>query len=468
MSAEPIPPTSFSLWQLLRHEILSWLGSLKLAIVLFLAIAAASISGTVINQNQPAEFYLQNYPATGKVVLGFVTGPLILATGLNEVYRSWWFLTLLMLLAANLLTCTFLRQVPMVKASRRWKVYTEPRQLSKFRLHTVLPSTDSELLVRHLKALRYTVHQQGDALYATKGTWGRVGPVVVHVSLLLILGGAVVGAVAGYRADRMIPAGQSFGLQQITHARLSLARPPEWTVRVNRFWIDYRSDGSVNQFYSDLSIVDPQGKERARKTISVNDPLTYEGVTFYQASWAVAGAVLQIDNSPPLTLPFQSLGTVDREQAWGQALPFAKGGDLVLQIATKGLQGNVMLLPFSRQTKEPLREGITRTRAGEKVTVLGRRVAVQKLIGASGLQIKCDPGVPLVYTGFGLLMLGLFLSYSSHAQVWAICRGGQTHLAGRTNRAQLNFERELAGLVIQLTQPTRMVVSIPSQAGVTP
>lgn len=43
-------------------------------------------------------------------------------------------------------------------------------------------------------------------------------------------------------------------------------------LQVNDFTIDTRPDGSVAQFYSDLSLTDFQGRELTRKTISVNDP----------------------------------------------------------------------------------------------------------------------------------------------------------------------------------------------------
>jgi cytochrome c biogenesis protein len=47
-------------------------------------------------------------------------------------------------------------------------------------------------------------------------------------------------------------------------------------LHVNSFDVRYREDGSVEQFVSDLSIFDPQGREALRKSISVNDPLRYQ------------------------------------------------------------------------------------------------------------------------------------------------------------------------------------------------
>ena len=68
---------------------------------------------------------------------------------------------------------------------------------------------------------------------------------------------------------------------------------------------------------------------------------------------------------------------------------------------------------------------------------------LKEVIGSTGLQIKADPGIPMVYTGFGLLMLGVIMSYISHSQVWALQVGDRLYIGGKTNRAQVSFEAEL-------------------------
>jgi ResB protein required for cytochrome c biosynthesis len=69
------------------------------------------------------------------------------------------------------------------------------------------------------------------------------------------------------------------------------------------------------------SSVPAQGRELIRKTIHVNEPLRFQGVTFYQASWDITGMRFQINQSPVLQLPLQKLEAQSNgSQVWGGIL----------------------------------------------------------------------------------------------------------------------------------------------------
>ena len=451
-SPKTAAPESFNLNLTLRRyfkrELVPLLADLRLAIVLLLTIALFSVTGTVIEQGQSPAFYQANYPEH-PALFGFLSWQLILTLGLDQVYRTWWFLALLILFGASLTTCTFQRQIPALRwFSRTWNFYSQPRQFQKFALSAELPQGQMEQLLPLLQQRRYKVFQEGEKLYAHKGIVGRVGPILVHASMLLILLGAIWGAMTGFFAQEMIPSGETVQVRNVFDAGPWAASqiPKDWSVKVNQFWIDYTPDGTIDQFYSDLSVLDQAGQELDRQTIHVNKPLRHQGVTFYQADWSVAALRFHLNKSPVLELPMAPLDA-GGGRLWGTWLPTKPDMSEGVSVVTKDLQG--ILLIYDMQGKL-----ISTVRPGMSVEVNGVTLSIVELVGSTGLQIKADPGIPLVYTGFGLLMLGVMLSYVSHSQIWALKTADSFYLGGKTNRAQVIFEREMLAMLEQLAPAT--------------
>lgn len=420
------------------------IADLRLAILLLLAIALFSVSGTIIEQGESIDFYRANYPED-PALFGFLSWKVILAIGLNHVYSTWWFLALLIVFGSSLTACTFTRQFPALKAARSWQFYQQPRQFEKLALSAELDAGSLNSLLPLLQQKGYKVFEEGDSIYARKGIIGRIGPIVVHAAMLIILAGAIWGTFAGFFAQEMVPSGNTFQIKNIFEAGplASPQIPKDWAVKVNRFWIDYTSQGDVDQFYSDLSIVDDRGKELKRKTIFVNEPLRYRGVTLYQTSWSIAGVKVQLNNSPIFRLPMALLDTQGEGKLWGTWIPTKPDLSEGVSLLTRDLQGTMLVYGADGKL-------VTAVRPGMPTQVNGVTLKIIELIGSTGLQIKADPGVPFVYTGFGLLMLGVVMSYVSHSQIWALQKGDRFYVGGKTNRAQVSFEREIVGILEQL------------------
>lgn len=438
---------SQSRWQrYFKQDLLPLLADLRLAIALLLAIALFSISGTVIEQGQSLQFYQTNYPED-PALFGFLSWKVLLIAGLDRVYRTWWFLALLILFGASLTACTFTRQFPALGAARQWRYYSSPRQFQKLALSAEVPDASLETVSALLRSRRYKVFQAGDTLYARKGIAGRIGPIIVHASMLIILLGAIWGAMTGFFAQEMVPSGKTFRIQNIFDAGPWAAAqiPKDWSVRVNRFWIDYTPDGSIDQFYSDLSVLDTAGSEVKRETIHVNQPLRYRGVTLYQADWSVAAARVKLNNSPVLEIAMSSL-EAGGGRLWGAWLPTKPDLSEGVTLVARDLQGTLLVYGSDGKLVSTVRTGLS-------TEVNGVTLSLVEMVGSTGLQIKADPGIPLVYTGFGLLMLSVMMSYVSHSQVWALVQADTLYLGGRTNRAQVAFERELLAVLAQLELP---------------
>ena len=80
----------------MKQKIFRLVADLRFSIFILLLISVFSIIGTVIEQDQSIETYKLNYPLTNPV-FGFLTWDLILQFGLDHVYQTWWFFTLIFL-----------------------------------------------------------------------------------------------------------------------------------------------------------------------------------------------------------------------------------------------------------------------------------------------------------------------------------------------------------------------------------
>jgi cytochrome c biogenesis protein len=434
--------------KLIFRRFVGVVANLKLAIILLLAIAIVSITGTVIEQAETPTFYQQNYPES-PALYGFLTWKVILAWGLNHVYSTWWYLSLLILFAASLTACTFTRQLPALKAARKWKYYQKSQQFEKLALSAELATGSIQSLIPLLKQQKYQVWQQDNALYARKGIIGRVGPIVVHLGMLIVLAGGMWGIFTGFFAQEMIASGNTFKIQNIIESGpLSSPQiPDDWSVKVNRFWIDYTNNGDIDQFYSDLSVVNQNGEELKRETISVNHPLRYDGVTLYQTNWSIAAVQVQLNNSPIFQIPVAKLDTLNAGNIWGTWIPTKPDLSSGVSMLIKDMQGTALI--YNQQG-----ELTSAIHIGQSIDINGISIKLLDIIGSTGLQIKADPGVPIVYTGFALLMMGVVMSYFSHSQVWALEQDDSLYFGAKTNRAQVSFEREMLEVIDNLSETT--------------
>lgn len=79
----------------------------------------------------------------------------------------------------------------------------------------------------------------------------------------------------------------------------------------------------VSQFHTDLSLLDLNGKEVMRKTISVNDPLRYGGITIYQTDWSISALQILKDGEGPFNLAMAPLKINGDKKLYGTFLPLA-------------------------------------------------------------------------------------------------------------------------------------------------
>jgi cytochrome c biogenesis protein len=170
-------------------------------------------------------------------------------------------------------------------------------------------------------------------------------------------------------------------------------------------------------------------------------------MTLYQADWALAAIGVQLGRSPVLELPLQSFPQLG-EQIWGLVLPTRPDGSQPVLLLLSSEAGPVDVFGADGQSLGQI------SVAGDPLEVDGLPIRVASVLPASGILLKRDPGVPLVYGGFGLALAGGALSLVATRQLWAISEGsgseGRLHVAGLCNRNLTAFAGELPQLLQQL------------------
>ena len=426
----------------LKLRILKLLANLNFAIILLLIIAIMSTIGSIIEQEQSTEFYQQSYTTYlfGKITMGQI----ILVLGGDHVFKTWWFNLLLVIFGASLLSCTFLQQFATFSLSKYCYFYSNPSQFYKYPIKTKIINVTNGMLIWTIKTT-YTLFHEKNILYGYKGLFGRIAPIIVHISMNLILIGSILGASTGFNAQEFIPKTEIFHIQNILSINI-WNYVPQVPSRLNDFWITYKKKNAINQFYSDISILDNSGREIKRSTISVNHPLKYKALNYYQTDWNILGFRVQYNKNIyqlPLLSPSNTSKTL-----WFSWIPtnpnmLKEGISLVLN----NLVGTQIVYDTNGKFLKNLdiNDNFTLENTTKKLKILD-------LIEATGLQIKCDPGLPFIYFGFGTLMITSLLSYLSYFQIWILRQYNLLFLASETNRAKLALDKETINLLLNFTK----------------
>ncbi len=426
-------------------NILDWLASLKLTLFVFFALAAASTVGTLLPQGAELE----------ESGLSAGTISLIQSLGLNNLYHSSWFRMLLLLLCVNLLVCTVDRLPKTIKLLRRQEDQFDSNKLSKFGTSAVMATRMSPQEAQPLlqNAVEETFGQLKDLGSSArfcgvleKGRWSRLMVYGVHTSVILVVFGALLGSILGYKGFMNIPEGEASDQVELTAgAHNHLALP--FQVKCDKFEVSFYDTGAPKEFKSDLTIID-NGKEVIKQPIVVNDPLSYNGVTFYQSSYGsmLKQAELELKDKDSgktevVSLTLQQTaaipGTQDQiriSEFQDNMMGFGPALGVVINKPAKPANGSWVL------ADKPNFHGNT---------IQNYQIKVRNISKANytGLQVSHDPGVWVVYLGFTLMLIGIMLTfYSSHNKLWACIEndGRKTivAIAGRSSRSAPAFNEK--------------------------
>jgi cytochrome c biogenesis protein len=405
---------------------------LKFAILVLTILAIASSLGSFIEQDESVSFYQQNY-ATSAPIYGFINWNLILFLGLDHVYTTWWFLSLIITLGICLISCTVTRQFPLFVNSKEYFFRKKGNSFLGLPFSVKMKNIYylKETILLKVQTMNFYIYQNGNLIYGYKGLIGRISPILVHFSLIVILGGSSVGAFKNFKVQEVLPKGEIFHIQNPIKVGWFTSLPTV-TTRINDFWVEYETN-RVHQFYSNLSILDNYGNEVAQQTISVNNPLRYKNVDFYQSDWNLLGIRVKDKNENKIyEFPLFPLKKVSK--SWITWITSSNGNEILV---FDQLQNSFL-------TYDEAGVFLKVKNIGDDIT---GNLSILDILPSTGLLIKYDPSIQIIYFGFGLLMLTACFSYLPYTQIWIFNQKKNSWLGSSTNRGKIQLEIEFENLI---------------------
>ncbi len=322
---------------------------MRFAVSLLTVLSIASIIGTVLVQNQPYPNYM--------IEFGNFYFKLYELLGLFDVYHSSWFLVILVFLVLSTSLCiyrhtpNFIREMKTFKENLTYESLMQFQHRATFAVngtHFVNPIQD--YLVKNNYKVSCKAQKNGETLIAAKlGIYQKLGYIFTHVAIVIIcIGGLMdgnvplkiqellglkkaetrdltasqVGALSrlspsnlSFRGNISIPENSSVDVVFLNAGDGYFVQDLPFAVGLKKFHIEHYNTGQPKSFASDVIIFDKETKKSFEATIKVNHPLTYKGVSIYQASFEDGGTKLKLNSwslFSPIEKPFAVAGQVKK------------------------------------------------------------------------------------------------------------------------------------------------------------
>jgi len=445
------------------------LTSVRLALILILLIALATLAGTLLDQVPPSvagDAVAYNRWLEGPRARYGVFTDTMAHLQLFRVFSSIWFRGLIALLVANIVVCTVNRWSSIRAQVFAPRVRMNPAYFERARVGAAFSvdmtaAAAGEAVRGGLRSAGYralTDDGESVALYADRFRLSRLGTFLTHLGLVLILVGALMGRLWGWHDDGFI-------VPQDATKEVPLAK--NISVKLEQFQEEWYVEGPPKDFSSELVIYD-NGQEVKRGTTRVNSPLSYKGISFNQAFFGqvavlevkdAAGNVIINEGVPLAWTSSEGRRPVGFLEVPGQDFKAYVVGPEPGSYDTAVPLGTVRLELYDKQSNRLLKiENLARN---QDVQAEGLTFRFLRESQFTGLKVVKDPGVNIVWIASGLMVVGLVMVFwFPHRRFWALCSprpggGADVRLAAASQRdmgMEKDFEQVTAKVRRALTR----------------
>ena len=448
--------------------------SVRLTVFLLLSLAATSILGTLIPQNKAVDAYRQAF--------GDVIAHVLVTLDVVDMYHSWWFQLLLILLTVNIFVCSFER----LKATWRIIFTRDPKfNIERFRKLKSKDELTLNLTTEQIRQIvepamaklfrnRHSVETDAEIhLFAEKWRWTRLGVYIVHFSVVLLLIGGLIGSIYGFEGFANIPEGES--IQTIRLRNTGEVYKLGFEIRCDDFDLSFYDSGQPKEYRSRLTILE-QGKPVVQKDIIVNDPLRHRGINIFQSSYGEMPSRRQAVSAPEtVTFNFTSKATgmvYPKQIRFGETVLIPEElGQFTLKTfsASYNFRGRELGATLIGELSQP--DGLAvevvlpvQFPSFDRMSPMFNQKRTDALFISvddfqltatesdkryyTGLQVTKDPGVWVVYSGFILMIIGCIVTFfmSHQRMAVAITRKGnksRVMVAGTATKNRIGMQQKV-------------------------
>jgi cytochrome c biogenesis protein len=403
------------------------LASIRFSMLLLAFIAAGSILGTFIKQGAAEDEYLGFYSETTYRIIRFFS--------LDDAYHSTWFYSLIVLFAINISLCTIGRFIRFIREKRKPEMPGVERLLEMhFSMQVGLEK--KEEAIGRLKKRYKVISEKDPGLIVEKGAISRLGVFIIHGSIITILAGSLIGLVFGYRGFVVLRVGEE-------KDRISTrsAGPQEkmlgFSIRCKDFSVSHYPGGQPRDYASTIEVIEG-GAVVLEKKIRVNEPLYYNGTRFYQSSYGKTDSfVFRVGNE---------------EVQLGENEEFRKGKLIFMvrkfeeQVHNFGPGVQIAYLDGNELKAAWFLTQVDRLRSR---TIEGVNIRLEEIRREpyTGLEVSSDPGVFVVWAGFALMLIGLYVNFLTyHRRLYAVFTGEGIVISGHAVKNKEAFGKEFEDL----------------------